>query len=444
MACLQQPQGPAINCVRFGCTVLAVENDEESTRGVREDGMLKPLQSQGAAPFALGLCVTLFATQPMLGQTFNVIHTFDAPQGTGPVGTLAIDATGNLYGATESGGAHGQGTVFMLHPAHGTWTLNVLHSFFAQENGDGSQPEAGPTVGPDGVVYGTTVAGGLGFGTVYAVSPPANVAASAIQAWNEAPIHSFTGYADGSQPSVGSLLLDSQGNLYGVTPLGGSSSFGGGVLYELSRSGGTWNENVLYNFCSELDCLDGGYPYAGPMSDAAGNLYGTVTQFALNQCSAAYKYPPELGYQLLVESLNGCVPLGSLIFDQVGNLYGTTFGGGGTVFELTQFGGQWNLSTLYGFAGGDNNTGPLGGLLFDASGNLWGTTNGDGAHGFGNIFKLTPSQGSWIYTDVYDFTGGNDGGNPTGSLIADGSGNMYGTAMTGGVHGSGVVFEITP
>ena len=202
--------------------------------------MLKPLRSRGAAPFALVLCVTLFATQPMLGQTFNVIHTFNSPQGSGPIGTLAIDAAGNLYGATEGGGAHGQGTVFKLRPAHGTWTLNVLHSF-GQKNGDGSQPEGGPTVAPDGVVYGTTVAGGLGYGTVYSVSPAPNVAASALQPWDEAPIYSFTGGADGSQPSIGSLLLDSQGNLYGVTPEGGDLN-AGGVLYELSRSGGTWNE----------------------------------------------------------------------------------------------------------------------------------------------------------------------------------------------------------
>ncbi len=297
--------------------------------------MLKPLRFQCAAPFALVLCVTLFATQPMLGQTFNVIHSLDYPQGSGPIGTLAIDGTGNLYGAAESGGDHGQGTVFMLHPAHGTWTLSVLHSFFAQENGDGSQPEAGPTVGPNGVVYGTTVAGGLGFGTVYTVSPPTHVAASVRQTWNEAPIYSFTGGADGSEPSVGSLLLDSQGNLYGVTPLGGSGEFGfaGGVLYELSRSGETWNESVLYNFCSEVDCLDGYTPYAGPISDAAGNLYGTTVNWRFGGGGVVYELsaPGGSGYQLLLtfsESGAGQEPFGSLIFDQAGNLYGTTSVGG--------------------------------------------------------------------------------------------------------------------
>lgn len=401
--------------------------------------MLRRLRSQGTALSMFVLCVTVLATQPMLGQTFNVIHTFNGSQGSGPVGTLAIDGAGNLYGATESGGQHGQGTVFLLHPTRGAWTFSVLHSFRAQ-NGDGSQPEGGPTVSPDGIVYGTTVAGGVGYGTVYAVSPPPNIGAAAIPHWSEAPIYSFTGGADGSQPQVGSLLLDSLGNLYGVTPRGGSGLEG--VLYELSPSGGTWNESVLVSFYN-VDCISGCNPYAGPISDAAGNLYGTLTHFGIGGCGAAYE-----GGELLVQSVGGCTPLGSLIFDQAGNLYGTTSSSGpengGTVFELSQFRGQWSVSTLYAFAGSGNNPGPQGGLLFDGSGNLWGTTNGDGANGYGNVFKLTPSHGSWIYTDVYDFTGGNDGGNPTGSLIADGSGNMYGTAMTGGANGSGVVFEITP
>lgn len=418
--------------------------------------MLKPLRSQGAALFALALCVTLFATHPMLGQTFTVIHAFDYYHGSGPVGTLAIDGAGNLYGATEGGGDHGQGTVFMLRPAHGAWTLNVLHSF-AQGNGDGAQPEAGPTIGPD-AVYGTTVAGGLGYGTVYAVTPPAHVEASAEQPWNETPIHSFTGRADGSQPSIGSLLLDSQGNLYGVTPNGGGGGQGvaGGVLYKLSPSGGTWNETVLYDFCSDIDCLDGYNPLSGPISDAAGNLYGSTASWNFGCCGVVYEYgvQPEGGYTILLILANSDIGddlYGSFIFDQAGNLYGTGSDGGppghhwGTVFELTPFGNEWNPSLLYAFTGSNNGrTGPEGGVVFDGSGNLWGTTYADGAHGFGNVFELTPSRGGWTYTDVYDFTGGNDGGNPTGSLIFDSAGNLYGTAMQYGPLGWGVAFEITP
>ena len=80
----------------------------------------------------------------------------------------------------------------------------------------------------------------------------------------------------------------------------------------------------------------------------------------------------------------------------------------------------------------------------DSSGSLYGTTIADGANGFGAVFKLTPSNGSWSYTSLHDFTGGSDGSSPYCNLVFDASGNLYGTASAGGAFGSGVVFKITP
>ena len=106
-----------------------------------------------------------------------------------------------------------------------------------------------------------------------------------------------------------------------------------------------------------------------------------------------------------------------LVFDNSGNLYGAAraggSGGGGTVFELTLSGGHWTLSVIYSFTGSG---GPASSLVIDTSGNLYGTTVADGAYGAGNIFKLTFSGGGWTYTDLYDFTGGSDGGNPFGGV----------------------------
>ena len=142
---------------------------------------------------------------------------------------------------------------------------------------------------------------------------------------------------------------------------------------------------------------------------------------------------------------DGRAPTGGVIFDQVGNLYGgTVFGGvnsGGVVYEPSPSGGNWTLTTLYSFS---SVAGPYNTLTFDASGNLYGTTYRDGAELAGSVFKLTQSGGNWTFTDLHDFTDANDGGYPTSSVAVDAHGDVYGTASSGGSSGQGVVFEITP
>jgi uncharacterized repeat protein (TIGR03803 family) len=141
-----------------------------------------------------------------------------------------------------------------------------------------------------------------------------------------------------------------------------------------------------------------------------------------------------------------------LIFDPSGNLYGATInggtGGGGTVFELTPSNGGWTLKTLYSFTG-DFNCGPEGTLVMDGTGNLYGTTFCDGANKAGNVFELIPSGGNWTYSSLHDFTGGVDGGHPYSNVVFDSAGNLYGTTSAGGTGsacngGCGVVWEITP
>jgi uncharacterized repeat protein (TIGR03803 family) len=79
----------------------------------------------------------------------------------------------------------------------------------------------------------------------------------------------------------------------------------------------------------------------------------------------------------------------------------------------------------------------------DAAGNLYGTTVGDGVYGKGSVFKLTLAGSNWTCTEQHDFTGGTDGSTPFGGLVMDASGNLFGTASSGGAYGYGVVFEIT-
>jgi uncharacterized repeat protein (TIGR03803 family) len=145
-------------------------------------------------------------------------------------------------------------------------------------------------------------------------------------------------------------------------------------------------------------------------------------------------------------------PRSGLIFDKAGNLYGTTFWDGstglGTVFELTpSSGGGWSEKTLYNFTNGAGGYQPSGSLVFDDAGNLYGTaTAGGGAHDAGTVFKLIPqSDGSWTQEVLHTFTGGSDGGAPYAGLIFDSKGNLYGTASNGGAaKGYGTVFEMSP
>jgi uncharacterized repeat protein (TIGR03803 family) len=153
---------------------------------------------------------------------------------------------------------------------------------------------------------------------------------------------------------------------------------------------------------------------------------------------------------------DGSSPVGGLIFDAAGNLYGTTANGGtftgetGVVFKLQpNQDGTWTESVLYNFTGASDGGFSFAGLTFDAAGNLYGTTLGGGTHGYGVVFKLTPSaSGTWTESVLHSFTGGSDGGLPWGGVIFDTAGNLYGTANDRGnpacTFGCGVVFKLIP
>jgi uncharacterized repeat protein (TIGR03803 family) len=232
------------------------------------------------------------------------------------------------------------------------------------------------------------------------------------------------------------------GNLYGTTYYGGDSTQNG-TIYELSPSGSSWQENVLYSFAGDED---GGNPIAGVTFDSSGNLYGTTsssgTVFQLARTDSGWT---KNTLHTFTGGGDGLDPFAGLILDPAGNLYGAASGGGGgdsgTVFELSPSMGNWTFATLYGGFTGGLGAGPRGSLVMDSAGNLYGTTNESGADQFGSVFKLSFANGGWTYTDLHDFNG-SDGKYPVGGLVIDGAGNLYGTTTAGGVYGYGVVFKI--
>jgi uncharacterized repeat protein (TIGR03803 family) len=393
-----------------------------------------------ASALTAALVLLILSMNPMHAQTFEVLHTFSGPDGAYPIGSLTVDRAGNIYGTTTKGGTDNVGTVFKLRQTNGNWILAPLHVFAG--GSDGSYPLAGVTLAINGIVYGTTQGD-----TAFSLRPGASRPTSVLQPWNETVLLYFMG-SDGSEPGYGNPFLDQSGNVYDTTIDGGQ--YGAGVVYELSPSGGGWTDNTLYSFGGTSG--DGMTPYSGLIMDGAGNLYGTTGYGGANGYGTVYELTPSgSGWtEQILHSFtqnDGALPIGGLIFDAMGNLYGTTssYGpnGGGTVFELSPSNGGWTFSTVYAFTG-QANEGPYGGMVMDTAGHLYGTTLQEGADGEGSVFQLTSSQGIWMYSDLYDFTDGNDGANPYGTLVLNSSGSLYGTAYQGGAHGEGTVFQLTP
>ncbi len=256
----------------------------------------------------------------------------------------------------------------------------------------------------------------------------------------------------GTNPQ-GGLIFDGSGNLYGTTLAGGSMNCG--TVFELTpKANGGSVEQVLFNFKGQND-NDSCHPIGSLIFDSAGNLYGVTaglgygTVFELTPDGQG-GWTEQLLHNFMHDFHDGENPTGGLIMDAAGNLYGTTAYGGsdesGTVFELTpQAGGGWTETIVHQFMGNDGQN-PSGSLVFDAKGNLYGTTilGGFGA-GLGTVFELNPSgNGAWAEQQLYSFdNSAKDGYYPYANLIFDGSGNLYGVTKYGGRDDFGTVFELS-
>lgn len=413
--------------------------------------------SLGAAATSLALVLVLLAaaTAAAHGQTFNVIYSFTGGiDGANPTASLTMDKAGNLYGTTSYGYANA-GSVFKLtHSGSGGWIFSPLYGF--KGGGDGHSPYAAVTFGPDGNLYGTTALGGLGYGTVFSLRPPATPCKTAMCPWLETVLYRFTGGTDGVKP-LSAVAFDQAGNLYGTTQFGGvGGCYAGsscGLVYKLTPTNGGWTESVVYRFTGGID---GAFPIAGLVFDQAGNLYGTAsgggigggTVFELTPSVSGWTEKTLYAFQ---EGSDGGLPWAGVTFDRFGNLFGATSaygnGLGGTVFELSPSDENWIFTLIYTFDGGSG--GPRNSLVMDSGGALYGAAfviNG----GLGTAFKLSPSNDGRTYTDLHDFTGGGDGGYAWGGVTLDMHGNLYGTTLEGGVYGKGcyggcgVVYQVAP
>jgi uncharacterized repeat protein (TIGR03803 family) len=380
-----------------------------------------------SATLTLMLVLGLVVTQSAQAQTFTDVYNFTGSSDGGyPYAGLVRDAAGNFYGTTAQGGSSGFGVVFKVDTS-GAET--VLHSF--KGGSDGETSFAGLIQDSAGNLYGTTIAGGIsGYGIVFKVNT----------AGKETVLYTFKGgTTDGCGPSA-LLLRDTTGNLYGTTGVCGSSNYG--TVFKLSKSG---KETVLHSFSGGSS--DGQYPYYGALIiDKEGNLYGVTDSGGAFGSGTLFKLSKS-GKVTLLHSFaggttDGSLPFGGPVTDKDGNLYGTADDGGssnsGIVWKISKKGKE---TVLHNFAGGSSDgANPIAGVILDAKGNLYGQTSGGGTSGDGTVYKLN-TKGTLTLLHSFD---GSDGKEPWGGLVVrDTKGNLYGTAVDGGTGSYGTVWQIT-
>jgi uncharacterized repeat protein (TIGR03803 family) len=401
---------------------------------------------------AFCVALILLLTEAGWAGTKKVLYAFCSQQncadGAYPYAGVISDKANNLYGTAQQGGDNFNGVVYELKHTKSGWTEIVLYKFTG--GADGAAPMGQLVFDSEGNLYGIANGGGAGYGTVYELSPSKGH-------WNFKVIHTFRGGNDGIvNIGVSGLVLDAAGHLYGVTEEGGTAGFG--TIFELSRVGGKWNKKILYNFAAGTDAQD---PLMGLTWDKTGNLYGASVGGGASGCGAVFELAHKTnGWK---ESViynftgggDGCWPeFGSITIPQSGEIYGTTGAGGsynqGVVYRLKRSSGTWGETTLYDFTGGNDGGQVFAGVTLDPAGNIFGASAYYGSGNYGAVIELAKQKSGYKEKTLQDFTG-SDGGYPYGNIMVGATGNLYGTTFRGGnlscntvQQGCGVVFEITP
>jgi uncharacterized repeat protein (TIGR03803 family) len=356
--------------------------------------------------------------------------------------------------------------------SHGQTTFTSVVSF---EGTDGANPQSSFIQGSDGNFYGTARFGDLpGQNCVY---PGCGTASRLTPEGALTVLYTFCSRAfcaDGADP--GGLVQSSNGNIYGITEIGGTGAYctingGCGTVFSITPAG---KLTTLYSFCSQADCSDGyvGWTIPGLIQATNGHFYGTTYGGGAHGYGTVFEITPTgkltTLYSFCSETncADGSYALAALFQGSDGSFYGTTNGGGdgayctitggcGTVFSITPAG---KLTTLYSFCKLQNcsdGATPYGALAQGRNGNFYGTTYSGGANSScpgncGTVFEITPGG---KLASLYSFcpqTGCSDGFGPWAGLSLSTDGSFYGTTGYGGntangaTNGSGTIFKVTP
>jgi uncharacterized repeat protein (TIGR03803 family) len=388
---------------------------------------------------ALSLFVLSIAAIPAPAQTFTLLNSLSGKFGGYTRAPLVQGIDGNLYGAAIYGGLNlGMGTnetKGTIYRTNLTGTLSLVHDF---QGGTEGLNASGLVLETNGNLYGTTIQGGgqtslcgLGCGTVFGFTSQGTIFL----------LHSFSGGADGQGP-MGLTLGPDGSTFYGVTQNGGTPGFG--TVFKITPTG---TFTTLHSFTNTT--ADGAYPSGSLVVGTNGNLYGTTFGDSSSTFGTVFMITPG-GTLTTLHSFNGTDgdgPNGALVQAANGNFYGTTAAGGkngaGAVFFISP--GGHTFQSLYSFIPPPNGS-PWTGLVLGSDGNFYGTIFGSGEGGwYGSLFEITPGG---VFTTLHTFDGTDGAFYPY--LMQDTNGTFYGTTSDFGagegcipIEGCGTFFSLS-
>jgi uncharacterized repeat protein (TIGR03803 family) len=353
--------------------------------------------------------------------TITTYTPFGNSLGANPYAGLTADSSGMLYGTTFVGGAGGGGgAVYQFNPATdvGTHLSTFTYNFSNSTFVYGANPKARMVIDSAGNLYGATTLGGNSSdeGVIYKVDATTH-ALSTLETFELANTGSSL------NPS-GGVALDSSGNLFGTTDHGGANY---GEFYKYNTGNGQFTNLAAFTVAPPPG--SGAFPTSAPIGDGKGNYYGTTssgTVYMMNTSNGKLTQYASLGGNL------GSVPDATPVFDSVGNLYGTTTTGGanglGAIYEVPAGSNTAIVLAPFTNASGYDSYSEL---IVDHNGDLFGTAYNGGAGSLGTVFEYDAATEQLL--TLYSFSGGTtDGANPYGGLYADASGNLWGTTVNGG------------